>query len=68
MDTKIGQSDKDAPALVAEQGFEGMMAGEGNVLAGSPSSQGMGLSGNVMPDAAAAAANRRLHEPGSGEE
>lgn len=66
LDTRVGQMDKDDPALVAAQGFRALMAGEGNVMGGSPSSRAMGLAGNVTPDAVAAAANRRLHEPGSG--
>ena len=67
-DTKIGSQDKDDPAQVAEQGFKGLMKGEGNVLGGSLSSQAMGAGGHAMPDAAAAAANRPLHEPGSADE
>jgi uncharacterized protein len=65
MDTKVGTSEKDDPALVAEQGFKGMMSGEGNVLGGSLKSRAMGMSGNVTPDAAAAEMNRKLNEPGS---
>ena len=68
MDTKVGTADKDDPALVAEQGFQGLMDGEGNVLAGTLSSRAMGLGGNVTPDAAGAELNRRLHEPGSADE
>lgn len=64
-DTKVGSGDKDDPALVAEQGFKGMMSGEGNVLGGSTKSRGMGLGGNVTPDAAGAEMNRKMNEPGS---
>lgn len=67
MDTRLGTSDKDDPALVAEQGFKGLMDGEGNVLGGSLKSRSMGLSGNVTPDAAGAEMNRKLNEPGSAE-
>ena len=42
-----------------------MMAGQGNVLAGSASSRAVGLGGDVTPDAVGAELNRRLHEPGS---
>lgn len=66
-DTKVGQMDKDDPAVVARQGFEALMDGEGNVMGGSTSSRAMALGGNVTPDAAGAAANRRLNEPGSGD-
>ena len=65
LDTEVGTGDKDDPAQVAEQGFEAMMKGEGNVLGGSLKSRGMGMSGNVTPDAAGAALNRDMHEPGS---
>ena len=65
MDTRVGTADKGDPALVAAQGFQGMMAGQGNVLAGSASSRAMGLGGNVAPDAVGAELTRRLHEPGS---
>lgn len=67
-DTRLGASDKDDPALVAEQGFKGMMKGNGNVLGGSAKSKTMGLSGNVTPDGAGAEMNRKLNEPGSAEE
>ncbi|WP_309069948.1 SDR family NAD(P)-dependent oxidoreductase [Arthrobacter sp.] len=65
MDTRLGTSKKDDPALVAEQGFKGLMEGEGNVLGGSLKSRAMGMSGNVTPDAAGAEMNRKLNEPGS---
>ncbi|NJC21249.1 short-subunit dehydrogenase [Arthrobacter pigmenti] len=64
-ETKVGAGEKDDPALVAEQGFKGMMSGDGNVLGGSLKSRGMGLSGNVTPDAAGAEMNRKMNEPGS---
>ena len=35
MDTKVGVSEKDDPALVAKQGYEGLMAGKDQVLGGS---------------------------------
>lgn len=67
LDTRLGTSDKDDPALVAEQGFKGLVSGEGNVLGGSLKSRAMGMSGNVTPDAAGAEMNRKLNEPGSAE-
>jgi short-subunit dehydrogenase len=67
MDTKVGAAEKDDPAQVAQQGFEAMIRGDGNVLGGSLKSRGMGLSGSLMPDAAGAEYNRRLNEPGSAE-
>ena len=34
MDTKVGQAEKDDPAMVAKVGFEAMMKGEGDVVSG----------------------------------
>jgi short-subunit dehydrogenase len=34
MDTKVGQAKKDDPAMVARTGFDAMMAGKGDVVAG----------------------------------
>jgi uncharacterized protein len=67
LDTKVGAAEKDDPAQVAQQGFEALIRGDGNVLGGSLKSRGMGLSGSLMPDAAGAEYNRRLNEPGSAE-
>jgi uncharacterized protein len=65
-DTKLGASDKkDDPALVARQGFEGLMKGEASVFAGSLSSKVMGRLSAVTPDSVATKAKRPLTEPGS---
>src|SRR5215210_4735926 len=49
-DTKLGASDKkDDPALVARQGFEGLMKGDASVFAGSLSSKAMGRLSAAMP-------------------
>ena len=67
-DTKLGASDKkDDPALVARQGFEGLMRGEASVFAGSLSSKAMGRLSAVTPDSVATKAKRPMTEPGSGE-
>jgi short-subunit dehydrogenase len=67
MDTKVGAEEKDDPAQVAAQGFKGLMNGDGNVLGGALKSRTMGLGSNVIPDAAGAEFNRKLSEPGSGD-
>ncbi len=65
-DTRLGASDKkDDPALVARQGFEGLMAGEASVFAGSLSSKVMGKLSAVLPDSLAAKAHKPMTEPGS---
>ena len=47
------------------QGFEGLMAGEASVFAGSLSTKAMGRLSAVMPGALAATAHRLMTEPGS---
>jgi short-subunit dehydrogenase len=65
-DTKLGASDdKDDPAQVARQGFEGLMKGEASVFAGSLSSKAMGRLSAVTPGTLAAKAHRPMTEPGS---
>jgi len=64
-DTRLGASDsKDDPALVARQGFEGLMKGEASVFAGSLSSKVMGKLSAVLPDSLAGKAHRPMTEPG----
>jgi uncharacterized protein len=67
-DTRLGASDnKDDPAQVARQGFEGLMKGEASVFAGSLSSKVMGKLSAVLPDSVAGKAHRPMTEPGSAE-
>jgi len=65
LDTKVGQSDKDDPALVARQGFEAMMAGKDSVLAGSLKSQAEGMMNEVLPETVKAAQAGKQTRPGS---
>lgn len=66
--TKLGVSDnKDDPAQVAEQGFEGLMKGEASVFAGSLSSRAMGRLSGVSPDSLATKVKAPMEEPGSAE-
>src|SRR3954466_8714357 len=68
-DTKLGASDKkDDPALVARQGFEGLMKGEASVFAGSLSSKAMGRLSAVTPAPLATKVKRPMTEPGSAED
>jgi short-subunit dehydrogenase len=67
-DTRLGASDKkDDPALVARQGYEGLMKGEASVFAGSLSSRAMGRLSSLTPDSAATKVKRPMTEPGSAE-
>jgi short-subunit dehydrogenase len=67
-DTKLGASDKkDDPALVARQGYDGLMKGEASVFAGSLSSKAMGRLSAVTPGNVATKLKRPMTEPGSAE-
>ncbi|MFP8907389.1 SDR family NAD(P)-dependent oxidoreductase [Streptomyces atacamensis] len=66
-DTKLAEQATDDPALVARQGFEALMEGEGKKLAGSLKSRAQGRANAVAPDRLKAAAHRRMAEPGSGD-
>ena len=50
MDTKVGQAEKDDPALVAKHGFEAMMAGKDSVLGGGFKSRMEGLMNELLPE------------------
>jgi short-subunit dehydrogenase len=66
-DTALGASDhKDDPALVARQGFDGLMKGEASVFAGSLASKVMGKLSAVLPDSLAGRSHEPMTEPGSG--
>ena len=68
-DTKLGASEhKDDPALVARQGFEGLMKGEASVFAGSLMSKAMGRLSAITPGPLANRQKRPLTEPGSAED
>src|SRR5215211_2304278 len=63
LDTKVGQSDKDDPAQVAEQGFEALMKGERKLVAGSLKTKVQGVANSMLPDALKAKAHRQMAEP-----
>jgi short-subunit dehydrogenase len=65
LDTKVGQDKKADPADVAKAGFDAMMNGDGNVVAGLKNKVQVAMSG-VMPEDRLAEQNRKLNEPGSG--
>jgi short-subunit dehydrogenase len=68
MDTKVGTSQKDDPAVVAKQGFEALMKGKEKVVAGSTKTKVQGAASKVMPDSAKAKMHRQMAEPGSADE
>ena len=65
LDTKVGADmKKDDPAMVARVGFDAMLKGEADVVAGWKSKLQV-MSSKVMPAQAVAEAHRKLAEPGS---
>lgn len=65
MDTSIGQSKKDDPAAVARIGFEAMMRGDGDVIAGWKNKLQAAVA-SVAPADLAAGQYAKGAEPGSG--
>jgi short-subunit dehydrogenase len=63
-DTKVGQAKKDNPADVAEVGFDAMMNGEADVVAGWQNKIESTLA-NVTPASMLAERTRKQYEPGS---
>lgn len=65
MDTKVGQAKKDAPALVAKQGFEAMMKGKDSVAGGSFKSRMQTFMNELLPETTKAKMAGKQTEPGS---
>ena len=65
MDTKVGTDDsKDDPADVAKAGFDAMMAGDGDVVAGMKNKMQAALA-KITPSSVLAEQHRKMAEPGS---
>jgi short-subunit dehydrogenase len=67
LDTKVGQSEKDAPADVANVGFDAMMRGDGDVVSGWKNKLQSAIA-NITPAGILAEQHRRMAEPGSAEQ
>jgi short-subunit dehydrogenase len=65
MDTKVGQGKKADPAKVAKIGFDAMMKGEGDVVAGFKNKIQAAVAA-VTPQSQLAEMHRGMAEPGSG--
>lgn len=65
-DTKVGQAKKDSAAAVAKTGFEAMMKGEGDVVAGLKNKVQAAVAA-VTPQSQLAEMHRGMAEPGSGQ-
>ena len=66
MDTKVGQGKKSDPAKVAKTGFDAMMKGEGDVVAGLKNKIQAAVAA-VTPQSQLAEMHRDMAEPGSGQ-
>ncbi|AWK89469.1 SDR family NAD(P)-dependent oxidoreductase [Azospirillum thermophilum] len=64
-DTAVGQGKKDDPAMVAQTGFDAMMRGDGDVVAGWKNKLQTAMA-TVTPSGVLAAQHRKMAEPGSG--
>jgi len=64
-DTKAGADKKDDPAEVAKQGFEALMAGKDNIIAGSLQTKILANASKVLPDTVNAELHSQLTKPGS---
>jgi len=65
MDTKVGTMKKDDPADVAKTGFDAMMRGDGDVVAGWQNKLQTAIA-SVTPAGMLAEQHRKMAEPGSG--
>jgi short-subunit dehydrogenase len=64
MDTDVGTAEKDDAATVANNGFDAMMKGEGDVVSGFKNKVQSAVA-NVMPAGVLASQHRKVAEPGS---
>lgn len=67
LDTSVGQAKKDDPAMVAKVGFDAMLEGKGDVVAGMKNKIITAIAA-VTPAAMLAEQHRGMAEPGSGKE
>jgi uncharacterized protein len=64
MDTRVGTDPKDDPADVAKVGFDAMVKGEGDVVAGLKNKIQTTIA-NVAPASVLAEQHRKMAEPGT---
>ena len=62
MDTAVGTAEKDDPAEVANNGFDAMMKGEGDVVSGLKNKV-QSAAANVTPASVLASQHRKMAEP-----
>ena len=64
LDTKVGTDEKDDPADVARTGYEAMMSGDGDVVAGMKNKLQV-TAAHITPASVLAEQHRKLAEPGT---
>ena len=64
MDTKVGTAKKDDPAMVAKVGYDAMMKGEGDVVAGWHNKLQAAIA-HIAPAGLTAEMHRKMSEPGT---
>ena len=64
LDTKVGTDEKDDPAEVAQVGYDAMMRGDGDVVAGWKNKLQTAV-GSVTPSDMLAEQHRKMAEPGT---
>lgn len=67
MDTKVGTAKKDDAAMVAQVGFEAMLAGRGDVVSGLKNKL-QTVMASVTPSGVLASQHRKIAEPGTADE
>lgn len=65
LDTKVGQQKKDDPADVAKSGFNAMMSGQSDVVAGFKNKVQAAVA-NVTPNSILASQHEKMAKPGTG--
>ena len=68
MDTKIGQAEKDDPAMVAERGYDALMAGKASVFGGSFKHRLLNAVEDLIPEQVKAEKYAKVAKPGSAAE
>ncbi|OXM57228.1 oxidoreductase [Amycolatopsis thailandensis] len=67
LDTRIGAGPKDDPADIARAGFEALMKGDDQVVAGSVKNKVQAAAAHLLPDKVKAAQQAKAAEPGGAE-
>jgi short-subunit dehydrogenase len=64
LDTKVGRQEKDDPADVAQQGFEAMLRGDGDIVTGW-NNKLQTMFASILPSGLVAERHRKMAEPGT---